>query len=137
MKILKEVKKPTNNWSKKVKCGPLENAPPVDGCGSEVEITMKDVFHREIRTPQMIGRSFHWRCPVCFTTNFVPFTEIPSHDVPSAQSYLEQLRKDTMIEIARLHPTYERPSVIMNLGDDLLLDDDLVSSVLSMKELLQ
>lgn len=135
MKVLKEVLKTAKPWFHKAKCGPVENAPPVDGCSSEVELTISDIFHREIRTPQMVGRSFHWRCPVCQVTNFIPFTVMPTHEVPSQQNYLEQLRKNTLIEIARLHPVLERSDVISALGDDFLLDDEVVSAVLTDKTL--
>jgi hypothetical protein len=60
---------------------------------------------------------------------------MPTHEVPSQQNYLEQLRKNTLIEIARLHPVLERSDVISALGDDFLLDDEVVSAVLTDKTL--
>lgn len=131
MKVLKEVPPTIKPWFYKAKCGPVENAPPVNGCSSEVELTLTDIFHREFRTPQIVGRTFHWRCPVCQVTNFIPFNVLPSHEVPTQQTYLEGLRKRTIIEIAKLHPALDRANIVSSIGDDFLLDDDVLNPIYS------
>lgn len=137
MRIITAIPKVLKPWSKRVKCGPLENGPPVEGCGSEVEVTGSDIFHRTVQTSEMTGRSFHWRCPICNVTNFISFNDVPTHECQSNLDYLLHLRKETMIDIAKLYPIEERLGIIETLGNEHLLDDDLMEVILKTETLFQ
>lgn len=136
MKILKSII-PTARvpWSLKATCGTLKGGPPVQGCSTQVELALEDVFRKTVSNGQMMGYSLHWRCPQCFVTNTVPFDSVPTMDVQSHEKYLGVLREKTMIEIAKCHDFHERADVIEDLGLEHFLNETTVSKVLNNKEL--
>ena len=136
MKILNQTTATSQEpWSRIVTCGPIKGQPPIKGCGTRCEIALEDTFHKNVRTPEGIGRSFHWRCPNCFTVCSVPHTEMPTMENQTEAQFLSHWRENIMIEIARLHPSSQRPEIIENLALEFYLDDTVVSKVLDKPEL--
>lgn len=135
MKILKAVKPINRSWSQKVTCGTIPNGPPVKGCNSEILLSETDIYYRDVPIPGGVGRSFHWKCPICQAVNSISHTDITDLQPVSHEKYFNTQRKTTIIAIAKLYPASDRADVVSSLCDEALLDEDVVRSIIEDKSL--
>ncbi len=136
MKVLNARQSQKQAWIRKVLCKTAPGTPPINGCGSEIEIRDSDVFTKQMTTNQMIGHTYHWRCPVCQASNYLLVNDLPAVKVISEEEYLKKLRTEIIIEIAQLHPKEKRGDVVTDIGNDLSLDDAIITSILTDNRLL-
>lgn len=136
MKALKLVEISPIPWFAKVTCGPIKDGPAVKGCKSEFEISLGDLFFRETRIPNGTFQSFHWKCPNCNAINSVDYRTLPNTStVLSQKKFLENKRNETIIAIAKLHDAASRTELVEEIGDDLLLSDDIIQKIIDSPEL--
>lgn len=130
MRIIKE--RPVKSkkiWTHTATCGPIPGGPNILGCGAVVQLDMNDIFQKEVRTLQMSGQTFHWRCPFCKVHNFLDYNILEHRNVPDVTVYLQKLRENTILELVRLSPSHERDAVLTAIGNEYLLDDILISNI--------